>query len=75
MAKILLLVLAAVAALLLIRGFGRKRPRSGTTEPVSDEAMVRCGHCGLHLPRTEALASGERHYCSESHRAEAERNL
>ena len=32
------------------------------------EAMVRCDHCGLNVPRSEALAEGDRWYCSEDHR-------
>jgi uncharacterized protein len=30
--------------------------------------MVSCAHCGLHLPRTDALPAGERFFCSEEHR-------
>jgi uncharacterized protein len=34
------------------------------------EPMVQCASCGIHLPVSEALpAPGERHYCSEAHRA------
>ena len=29
--------------------------------------LVRCAHCGLHLPRAEANAAGGRLYCSEEH--------
>ena len=32
------------------------------------EAMVRCSHCGLNVPKSEALADGERWFCSENHR-------
>lgn len=37
------------------------------TQPV-ERNMVRCGHCGIHLPREEALADEESYYCSEEHR-------
>lgn len=30
--------------------------------------MVRCQRCGLHIPETEALKSGEYNYCSLEHR-------
>jgi uncharacterized protein len=36
-------------------------------EPPAAEPMVRCAHCGVHLPRNEAVADGERLYCSEQH--------
>jgi uncharacterized protein len=31
--------------------------------------MVRCAHCGVHLPRDEAVAADERYYCSRGHLA------
>lgn len=31
------------------------------------EAMVRCAHCGVHLPRSEALLSKDETWCSEAH--------
>ncbi len=39
-------------------------PRSNTANP---QDMVRCAHCGLHLPESEALRRGERSYCCRSH--------
>ncbi|MEY2687899.1 MAG: hypothetical protein RL375_2097 [Pseudomonadota bacterium] len=37
-----------------------------TRDPV---AMVRCAHCGVHLPQSEALLDDEqRSYCSAAHR-------
>jgi hypothetical protein len=31
--------------------------------------MVRCDHCGLHLPRNESLTDGRGHvFCSSQHR-------
>jgi uncharacterized protein len=73
MAKILLLALIVVVVLLMMRGFGRRRPKSGAGG-AGDEAMVRCAHCGLHLPRGESLASGDLFFCSEQHRSEAGRS-
>lgn len=39
--------------------------------------MVACAHCGLHLPRSEALADGpggsEPFYCSAAHRQSGRR--
>jgi uncharacterized protein len=31
------------------------------------EGMVRCAHCGIHLPRSEAVVSRGRTYCSTAH--------
>jgi uncharacterized protein len=30
--------------------------------------MVRCAHCGIHLPADEALSAGALHYCGPEHR-------
>jgi uncharacterized protein len=33
------------------------------------EAMVRCAHCGVHLPQSEAIVNpAGRPFCSEEHR-------
>ena len=34
--------------------------------------MLRCAHCGLHLPDNEAVMSRNASYCSEAHRALAD---
>ena len=31
------------------------------------EAMVRCQHCGIHLPRSEAFLSNGRTWCGPEH--------
>ena len=30
--------------------------------------MVRCSHCGVYLPRSEAIQDGERYFCCQDHR-------
>jgi len=44
---------------------GPRHARPNATLPPD---MVRCAHCGVHLPRPEALAEGALHYCSQEHR-------
>jgi uncharacterized protein len=62
----LLLLLAAVAVLyFLVRGLVRKR--GGPSSPPV-EAMVPCAHCGINVPRSEALEAKGRFFCSEEHR-------
>ena len=36
------------------------------------QPMVRCAHCGLHLPQNEAIDSANAVYCSQAHRDLAE---
>lgn len=35
--------------------------------PPAPQDMVACAHCGVHLPRTEALTCGPRSYCCAEH--------
>ena len=30
--------------------------------------MVRCAHCGLHVPKIESIKSAGVHYCCQEHR-------
>lgn len=36
------------------------------------QPMVRCAHCGLHLPAADAVAGRHGIYCSDRHRSAAE---
>lgn len=29
--------------------------------------MVRCAHCGVHVPKTQALSQSQQWYCSQAH--------
>ncbi|QBK06232.1 hypothetical protein DW355_17275 [Hylemonella gracilis] len=51
------------------RPAGPTRPTPRKTVP---QDMVRCAHCGLHLPLSEAVVSTGAHYCSTEHRRLAE---
>lgn len=51
----------------------RRFTRSKSARPRTDDAtakpvpMVRCEHCGTHVPRDHALAKGEQWFCSQAH--------
>ncbi len=50
----------------------RARPAPGAA-PAAPQAMLRCAHCGLHLPAADAIGgSGAAVYCSAAHRQAAE---
>ena len=40
----------------------------------SPQNMVQCAYCGLHLPDNEAVVSRNANYCSEAHRALADKS-
>jgi uncharacterized protein len=71
--KFLILLLAV--ALLMWMLFGRSRrdrpdrsSRSKSPPAAQPEGMVACAHCGVHLPRSEAVHAGALAYCSPAHR-------
>uniref|UniRef100_A0A2G7T6M8 Deaminase n=1 Tax=Chryseobacterium sp. B5 TaxID=2050562 RepID=A0A2G7T6M8_9FLAO len=49
-------------------------PRNPANAPLAaPQDMVECAHCGLHLPRSEAIEAAGRSYCSAEHRTLAQR--
>lgn len=76
MLKLLILGAALVLLLWLLfgglrrgrGGDGAGRRKSAKGDAARAEEMVACAHCGLHLPRSEALAARGLHYCSGAHR-------
>ncbi len=64
-------IIALAVGLLLWLLFGRAPRKSkppGGAQPGGAEEMVSCAHCGVHLPRSDALAARSLHYCSAAHR-------
>jgi uncharacterized protein len=66
---LIVLLVVAVAGWMLLRG--RKADQS--SEPTrsrkqSQQTMIRCSHCGIHLPQAEALAGDRGFFCSQEHR-------
>ena len=68
MAKIILLVLGLLLAYWILKSYRRRVDRRESQTPAAGpEDMVRCAHCGVHLPRSECVASEGRSYCSADH--------
>lgn len=64
--RLLLVLLALVAVVLILRRLYRRPPAA---RPLAAPGqMVRCAHCGLYLPRDEALHAGDLDFCSADHR-------
>ena len=64
-----LLIVLAVVVIALIARFLLRRRQSAARRQTRGGDMVRCAHCGLHVPAGEAVAAGGRWYCCEAHRA------
>lgn len=48
-------------------GQGKKPAPGAPPRPKPLESMVRCAHCGIHLPRSEALLQDGRTWCGADH--------
>lgn len=77
--KYLLLIAIALLVLWVLRQqrTTAKQNREGTARPpqaapATPTEIVECRQCGLHLPRSEAIAGQQALYCGEAHRREAE---
>ncbi|MDP1935987.1 MAG: PP0621 family protein [Hylemonella sp.] len=66
--KILLLIAIGFVVWALVRGYLRSldKPPASTRESVVED-MVKCAHCGVNLPRSEAIYSGGELYCTPEH--------
>jgi uncharacterized protein len=48
---------------------GAAQPDQAQNRPL---AMIRCRHCGVHLPQSDAVQGQQGFYCGALHRASAE---
>lgn len=65
MSRLLLIIAIVFVVYLLIRSFRRQAPKRDVT---ATEDMVRCAHCGVHLPRGESVEADGQFFCSTEHR-------
>lgn len=71
--KYVLLVVVVAIVLWLMFGRGHRTEQVRQRETKRDAAvpvtMLQCAHCGVHLPKSDALFdAGGRPYCGEPHR-------
>jgi uncharacterized protein len=79
MAKFLLVIAVFIVFYLFLRNYAKKTgeapPSSASRhgESKHGEDMVRCGVCGVHLPKSEAVTSRGDFFCSKEHLQLADR--
>lgn len=66
MSRLLFLIAIVVVIYLLIRAFRKNAPREDNKPAVDD--MVRCAHCGIHLPKGESVQADGKFFCCSEHR-------
>lgn len=75
--KYLLILLVVVLVIWIARSQRARMPpttrKPPPDAPPANEPMLACMHCGLHLPRNEALPGRGGVFCGEAHRTEYEK--
>jgi uncharacterized protein len=73
MARLLLIVIVVLVGVWWLLGRGGRTikgdGRPGPARGRGAEEMVQCAHCGVHLPRGDAVMDGALAYCGNAHRA------
>ena len=64
MSRLLLIIAIAAVVYLLIRSFRKQAPPQ---DKPTTEDMVRCAHCGVHLPKGESVEADGQFFCSPEH--------
>jgi uncharacterized protein len=65
MSRLLLLIAIAAVVYLLVKSYRKDVPRQDKSVA---EDMVRCAHCGVHLPKSESIMAGGEFFCGVAHR-------
>jgi uncharacterized protein len=64
--KILLLLVIGLVVYLMFKSYARNKSVRPTAAQ-APENMVRCAHCGINLPRSEAILADGETFCSAEH--------
>lgn len=69
MGKLLVFIVLGVAVYLLFKNYQRKLNQPDAPPPGQRgaEDMVKCAHCGVNMPRSEAIFSQGEFFCTPEH--------
>ena len=65
MSRLLMLIAIAAGVYLLLKSYRKNLPKQDNAVA---EDMVRCAHCGVHLPKGESVQDGGHFFCGAQHR-------
>lgn len=69
MKYLVVILVIAVVGWIMLRGGSRKPPPKRRARPAAGpQTMAVCDHCGVHLPRADAVVAANGVYCSDAHR-------
>ncbi|WP_241663894.1 PP0621 family protein [Stutzerimonas nosocomialis] len=72
--RLLILIALIAAAVWLWRRLTHKKPPLKTHAEPGAAPMVRCAHCGVHVPRQQALLAHDQWFCSRAHLEQGEKD-
>lgn len=68
MGRLLFLIAIVLLVYVLVKSFrANSLKRDAESQPALAEDMVRCVHCGVHLPKSESVQSAGQSYCCQAH--------
>lgn len=67
MSRLIFLFAIAAVVYLLIKSYRKSVPKQAEDKS-QPEDMVRCAHCGVHLPTGESIRAGDLVFCCAAHR-------
>jgi uncharacterized protein len=65
MSRLFLLIAIAIVVFVLVKSYRKSTVQQNQSDA---EDMVRCAHCGVHLPKSEGLLAGGHFFCGVEHR-------
>ena len=68
MGKILLLIIIGLVVYAIIKNYQRSLGAPKPPARKDAEDMVKCAHCGVNMPRSEAILSGGEFFCTVEHK-------
>ena len=67
MSRLLFFGLVIFVVYWLLKSYRKQLLKHDDVAPPAED-MVRCAHCGVHLPKRESLLTEGRYFCSDEHR-------
>jgi len=65
--RLIIIALVIWLVVRMVRRYFDKSTQSSNDRGAMPKKMVRCAHCGLHIPESEAVHSDAQYYCSLEH--------